>query len=50
MVGLYEDDQKIKNKAQRQFLEVDKYSNTSILEIFGDESRTKIYSMELVVQ
>lgn len=50
MEGLYKDIQKIKNKAQRQFLEVDKYYNTASLEIFQDKSRNQISSVKIVVQ
>ena len=35
LVGLYEDIQEIKNKAQRYLLEVDKYYNATGLEILG---------------
>ena len=50
MEGLHEEIQWIKDKTQEQFLEMERYYNATCLEIFEDESKTKIFAMQSVVQ
>lgn len=50
MEGLHEKIQYLKDKAQEQFLEVERYYNAACLEIFEDESKTKIFAVQSVVQ
>ena len=50
MEGLHEDIQKLKDQTQEHILEVDKYYDVAALEIFKDESKIKLKSVQSVVQ
>lgn len=50
MEGLHDEIQWIKDRAQEHFLEAKRYYNTTSLDIFEDESKTKLFAMKLVVQ
>ena len=45
MKGLHDEIQQIKDRAQEKFLEVERYYNTASLEIFKDESKTKLFTV-----
>lgn len=49
MEGLQEVIQQLNNKDQDQFLEADKHYNATSLEIFEDESNTKVSLVKIVV-
>ncbi len=50
MEGLHEDIQKLKDQTQEKVLEAKKYCDVVVLEIFEDESKIKLKSMQLIVE
>ena len=47
--GLHEDIQRLRDQTQEEILEAEKYCNTAYLDIFEDESKTKLNLVQSVV-
>ena len=50
MEGLHEDIWKIRDQTQEKILEAKRYYNATCLEIFEDDSKTKINMVQSMVQ